>query len=229
MVKQRWFPAGREARYALINKTAVFMSDGNNRTVIGFAAGTPSGTWYDTVYAPALARYEAAYQLWVNPATSTRLVLDDLKDAESEFFPIYRTFYATVKPSPLVSNAFLEDMGMPPRPSGGHSPHPVDKFFISVNAVPMGNRVVRVTFENRDTGSSVVPEFLTGAVVYYMVSDTPVSDQNMLAFSKLATRSPLKLTFDPSLRGQTVYFAARWQNRRGEVGPWSEIVSVVIS
>ena len=61
-----------------------------------------------------------------------------------------------------------------------------------------------------------------------MVSDTPVVDQNALFHSKLATRSPHKFAFPPEQRGKTVYLAARWQNRRGELGPWSAIVSAII-
>jgi hypothetical protein len=29
-------------------------------------------------------------------------------------------------------------------------------------------------------------------------------------------------------RGKTVYFALRWENTRGEKGPWSEIMSAII-
>ncbi|MDR1407724.1 MAG: hypothetical protein LBJ23_06740 [Tannerella sp.] len=72
------------------------------------------------------------------------------------------------------------------------------------------------------TRSSVVPCYLVGAVVYYVGGDAPVEDQNAL------TRSPLELTFEPAQCGLTVSLAARRQNRRGELGPWSEIVSVII-
>ncbi|MDR1525582.1 MAG: hypothetical protein LBS79_10080 [Tannerella sp.] len=67
-----------------------------------------------------------------------------------------------------------------------------------------------------------------GAVIYCAVSDTPVTDQNRLMQSKLVTRSPGNLDFSPGERGRIVYLAGRWQNRRGELGPWSEIVSAVI-
>lgn len=36
------------------------------------------------------------------------------------------------------------------------------------------------------------------------------------------------LTFDENQRGKTVYFALRWENTRGEKGPWSQIVSSII-
>ncbi|MDR1103417.1 MAG: hypothetical protein LBL42_06625 [Tannerella sp.] len=228
MTSRKWFPDAREARHAMITKTAAFMAVENNRTAIGFASQTPYGMWYDTDYVPPQTAYLSAYQTWDNPATGTQLAFDNLKDAEKAFFPVYREFYGMVKSSVLVSDASLEAMDFPPRPAGGHTPHPVDKYFIDLIVKPLGNLVLSVAFVNRDTGKSIIPYFLTGAVIYYAVSDTPVTNQNDLTFSRLASRSPFELIFSPEDRGKTVYLAARWQNRRGELGPWSEIVEVII-
>ncbi|MDR1221638.1 MAG: hypothetical protein LBL07_01990 [Tannerella sp.] len=228
MSESKWFPGTRADRHVLIAKTATFMSDPENRATIGFATTTPSGAWFDTAYAPKSTIYEAAYQKWADPATNSSTALDNLKDSEKEFFPIYRTFYGAVKGSPLVSNASLEEMGFPPRPSGGHSPHPVDKLFVDINASPMGNYTIRVTFVNRDTGKSNVPDYLTGVVIYYVVSSTPIENPADLAFSRLATRAPYELTLDPALQGKTLYLAGRWQNARGELGPWSSIIKIIV-
>jgi hypothetical protein len=42
------------------------------------------------------------------------------------------------------------------------------------------------------------------------------------------TRTPYTFPFEYDQRGQTVYFALRWENTRGEKGPWSEIHSTII-
>ncbi|MDR2139069.1 MAG: hypothetical protein LBP50_05940 [Tannerella sp.] len=228
MANKNWFPTSRKERNALITKTTEFTSVEDNRILIGFGPATPLGAWYGTTYSPGLTAYNTAYQIWDTPATSTRLALDNLKDAEHVFFPVYREFYGTVKASPLVTNAQLEAMGFPPRSSGGHSPHPVDGTFIDLILKPLGSMALSVGFVNRDTGSSFVPYYLTGAVIYYAVGETPVSDQNALPHSRLASHSPFELIFNPSERGLTVSLAARWQNRRGELGPWSDIVTAVI-
>jgi hypothetical protein len=224
----RWFPDARKNRYAIIVVTTDFMNITSNRAAIGFDPESADGIWYDSVYTPKLLDYMKNYSLWLNPSTSTALALDNLKDSENAFFPLYRQFHATVKASPVVTNAQLEGMGFPPRSSGGHSPHPVDKYFIDISVKPLANLVLSIAFENRDTGKSTIPYYLTGAVIYYAVSDTPITDQEDLTHSRLATRSPLEMIFSPQDRGRTVYIAARWQNRRGERGPWSEIVAVII-
>jgi hypothetical protein len=49
----------------------------------------------------------------------------------------------------------------------------------------------------------------------------------MLA-SVFSTRSPYVFTFDENMRGKTVYFCLRWENTRGQKGPWSAIYSAII-
>ena len=226
-VKAGWFPSSRRARYALVTKTTAFTAVDANRVRIDFGAG-PNGVWFDATYTPKLTAYDTTYRIWDNPATSSLIVLDNLKDAEKDFFPVYRRFYRTVKVFPFVTDGLLEAMGFPPRPSGNYTHYPVDRMFINLLLRPLGNLALLAAFANRDTGSSVIPYYLNGAVIYYSVSDTPVTGQTELPHSRLATRSPLELIFEPEQRGKTVYFAARWQNRWGELGPWSEIVSAVI-
>jgi hypothetical protein len=225
---KNWFPGTRKEKHEMIRQTAAFMSTSDNRDRIGFERLSANGIWYDAIFVPRLTDYFAAWNVWADPATGTVLALDNLKDTEQALFPLYRRFRATLKGSLLVSNADLEAMGFPPRGTGKRSPHPVDRLFINLGVIPVGNLVLNVAFENRDTGSSTRPYYLTGAVVYYTLSPTPIVNANELAGSRLATRSPCRLAFEPEQRGKTVYLAARWQNRRGELGPWSEIVSAIV-
>jgi hypothetical protein len=204
------------------------MNTPGHRDRIGFERLSANGKWYDTVFVPRLTDYFTAWKVWANPATGTVLALDNLKDAERAIFPLYRRFHAMVKGSFLVSNADLENMGFPPRGTGKRSPHPVDHLFINLSVIPAGHLALNVVYENRDTGSPTRPYYLIGAVIYYLLSPTPVVNANELTHSRLATRSPCRLTFDPEQRGQTLYLAARWQNRRGEPGPWSEIISAIV-
>jgi hypothetical protein len=44
----------------------------------------------------------------------------------------------------------------------------------------------------------------------------------------MASRTPHTLQFTEEDRGKTVYIALRWQNERGNTGPWSDIKSTVI-
>jgi hypothetical protein len=49
-----------------------------------------------------------------------------------------------------------------------------------------------------------------------------------LARAAFSTRSPYKLSFTGDERGSRVYICLRWENTRGEKGPWSAISSAVV-
>jgi len=92
----------------------------------------------------------------------------------------------------------------------------------------LGERRIAVGF--RDFGSLLrgKPEGVAGCEIRSLISDTwPASIDDMLA-SVFSTRSPCIFTFDESQRGKTVYFCLRWENARGQKGPWSTIYSVII-
>jgi hypothetical protein len=61
-----------------------------------------------------------------------------------------------------------------------------------------------------------------------MVSDVPILDADELVHSSFDTHTPFKLKFNGHERGKTVYFALRWENTRGEKGPWSAVISAII-
>jgi hypothetical protein len=42
------------------------------------------------------------------------------------------------------------------------------------------------------------------------------------------THSPLEYTAPLIYAGRRIFFAARWENTRGEKGPWTEIQSAII-
>ncbi|MDR1156180.1 MAG: hypothetical protein LBL04_15855 [Bacteroidales bacterium] len=48
-----------------------------------------------------------------------------------------------------------------------------------------------------------------------------------LVHSVFATRSPHTFQFDLSA-GKCFYCCLRWENTRGEKGPWSEIMSAIV-
>jgi hypothetical protein len=78
------------------------------------------------------------------------------------------------------------------------------------------------------SGKHARPAYTNGAVLFWSVSDTPITNQEELTTSELVTRTPYILSFSPAERGKMVYMAGRWQITAGKKGPWSEVVSAVI-
>jgi hypothetical protein len=78
------------------------------------------------------------------------------------------------------------------------------------------------------SGRKAKPAGVQGFEMSWVISDTPPADWSQLAHSSFCTRTPLRLSFSGNERGKTLFFATRWENTRGEKGPWSEIMSVII-
>ncbi|MDR1524891.1 MAG: hypothetical protein LBS79_06510 [Tannerella sp.] len=72
------------------------------------------------------------------------------------------------------------------------------------------------------------PEGQHGAEIRWVILQEPPQSIDELIHSAFDTHTPFTLAFDEKQRGEKVYFILRWENTRGEKGPWSEIVSAVI-
>jgi hypothetical protein len=73
------------------------------------------------------------------------------------------------------------------------------------------------------------PAGYNGAVAFYKVSGEAPADHTALTQSKLLTRPREILTFEDGQLGQTLYISLRWQNQKGDLGPWGPIQSKVIA
>jgi hypothetical protein len=78
------------------------------------------------------------------------------------------------------------------------------------------------------SGKRARPAYTNGAVLFWSVSDTPITNQEELKTSALVTRTPYIMSFSPTERGKIVYMAGRWQIAGGKKASWSEVESAVI-
>jgi hypothetical protein len=67
-----------------------------------------------------------------------------------------------------------------------------------------------------------------GVEITSTIRDTAPASDDDFTKSAFDTRSPFVFDFDLSQRGKTLWLRLRWENNRGEKGPWSEIYSVII-
>ncbi|MDR0754310.1 MAG: hypothetical protein LBF04_02865, partial [Prevotellaceae bacterium] len=68
-----------------------------------------------------------------------------------------------------------------------------------------------------------------GAEIRWQVFDTQQEVHlDELINSSFDTNSPLTLEFNDRQRGKVLYFALRWENTRGEKGPFGPILNAII-
>jgi hypothetical protein len=72
------------------------------------------------------------------------------------------------------------------------------------------------------------PASYNGAVLFYRISDEPVTSHEELTSSKLLTRVKETLVFKDTDRLKTLSAALCWENEKGQLGPVSPIQSLII-
>jgi hypothetical protein len=191
---------------------------------------TPDGKWFQEVLLKSHGVFSGAFNAWRDKSKRTLVISEKLKTAREEFEPLFRQLAGMLKRSPLVSDADLVSMGLPTRHEGGKKPAPVATEAPWYHAISRRPRSVDVEYGNQETGKHGKPDGQHGAECRWMIIDTPrVVHLRELTNSNFDTRTPLVLEFEDEQRGWTVYYAMRWENTRGEKGPFGLIESVIVS
>ncbi|MDR3132801.1 MAG: hypothetical protein LBU42_02105 [Prevotellaceae bacterium] len=225
-----WLTKNHYVVYQTVISTWNFILNPDNRARMGFAADTPLGIWFDTTFAPAFKTYNSVYAAWSDESKRTKGITADFRDAENAFKPLFRHLYkGFLKNNPLVKNSDLLAMGLPERSSGGGGKHPAPTSTVMVDKVVLPSLgVVDIHFRDSGSDKKAKPPGVHGAEMVFAVSDTLLTNHDDLHNSLFDTHTPFHLTFPDSQRGKTVYFALRWENSRGEKGPWNTIQNIII-
>jgi hypothetical protein len=91
-----------------------------------------------------------------------------------------------------------------------------------------GIRRVGVHFKQKGSPGRARPYGYNGAIMKWQVSDKIVTRVEELTSHDLATRTPYIMKFNDEDRGKTLSVACKWENRKSQKGPWSEILSTIV-
>jgi hypothetical protein len=224
-----WLPQNHEALYGQATSTLTYFQNSQNRKRMGFSPGTVQGLWFDTEFVPSFENFRVAFDAWKEPSQRNPIKTEKLKEAESAFRPVYRKLYTGfLKESPVVTDDDLVAMGMPTRHTG-RVPAPVATTYpaFTIDSATIRRLVIHF-FDQLKKKSKGKPDGQHGAEIRWAILAAPPTKIDDLIHSAFDTHTPFTLDFDEDQRGKTVYFCLRWENTRGEKGPWSEIVSAII-
>jgi hypothetical protein len=95
---------------------------------------------------------------------------------------------------------------------------------------PLGAFRVEVRFQNEATPHTrAIPYGCNGCLLNFAVSAEKILDYELLKEDKLMTSNPWVLQLTPEAEAKFLSCAARWQNNKGELGPWSEVMHIAVS
>jgi hypothetical protein len=221
-----WMARSHEGLFDQANQTADYLT-GDVLMRIGITG--PILEWYNTEFLPGQVRYNAVFANWRNPAERTPAKQAALEDEEKKFRKVYRQFYnGYMKGNPLVTNEDLVSAGLPRRHEGGNVPVKVPTTLVVVTVDTSKPGRVGFHFRDEQMGGNAKPEGVHGGELVSAILDTPPTDWSQLIHSVFFTRTPGELVFTGEQRSRTLYYAMRWENTRGQKGPWCQIQSVII-
>ncbi|MDR1644698.1 MAG: hypothetical protein LBS05_02570 [Tannerellaceae bacterium] len=228
-----WLPSNHLELYKKVTGYTVPYLDAHLEE-FGMKPGTPLGDWYaGTFKVEIYAPYVEAFENWSNSAQRTPISAVALRDAERILIPAYRNLYRMLKNNPLVENADLAHMGYPARTNGSRSPAPVAIHPPNFRIAPLTAHRLAIHYYRTDVKKRARPKGQRGVEIrwdFYDGTGDATADMNpeTMIHSRSATTSPALFAFDPKEAGRHVCFALRWENTRGEKGPWSVIHDIHI-
>ncbi|MDR1676297.1 MAG: hypothetical protein LBR86_07510 [Tannerella sp.] len=183
--------------------------------------------WMTKVFNPAANLWNAKYSAWRDPLTRTRLITAEKKAARKAYEPHVSMLVKGLRVNPrLTEDERLEirltDYDTTPTRVAVPHTWPVGTL------MPVGPHQLRLDFRDCESKRRAKPHGVHGCEIRMGVMSTPPASVEDIPSSRFSTRTPVFLDFDMSLRGQTVYVCLRWENTRGEKGPWGYILSAII-
>ena len=113
-------------------------------------------------------------------------------------------------------------------PDGIRTPQPAPATHPEFEIDTSELRQLTVRFRNNGSERLGKPKKAHGAEIRWDYRNAPPEDIDSLPHSEFATRSPHTLVFKEGERGKMVYICLRWENGKGEKGPWGEIIGAVV-
>jgi hypothetical protein len=160
-----------------------------------------------------------------NPNTSTKLIVANKNSAMDNIMHTLKSIYNDIPKSALTSDDRVI-LNLPER-STTRTPTPVPTTF------PIGQLNVNVRLEHTisftdEDGKHGKPHGVRGCQIWCKEGE-PVLSVKELRFLATDTSSPYLNKFDVSDIGKTIHYWLRWENTRGETGPWSTVLTGIVA
>ena len=84
-----------------------------------------------------------------------------------------------------------------------------------------------ISFINED-GTTAKPDGVRGCQIWFKIGE-PITDISELSFMATDTASPYVYRFKVEDSNKNVYYWLRWENTRGETGPWGDVIMATIT
>jgi hypothetical protein len=186
---------------------------------------------------PAKAKLTAGHTAWTgaqdeadNPDTRTSIAVEKARRLRREDTANIRWMVNTFI-NPNASGGITAedrlDLGLHVKDAGpSHHPPPASRPDTDVE--PSGKYQHTVIALDSGTSKKEKPADAYGVRYAWQLGGGPPAGPGDLPKSKFSRKITEKFLWDPSDQGKPVYYATAYENSKGEIGPWSAVVSTIV-
>lgn len=172
----------------------------------------------------------SGYTLITSPATKTATTVAAFNALKAGDMPTIRQYSQMIANNPGVSSSNKVALGLNPKTS---TPVPITTPTTSPALTNVSTSQAGTILRFRDATASpsvkAKPYGVIGMQLFATGSTTPITDPALLPYVAVVTKSPIQVTLGSAFAGMHGYFAARWVTRKGLVGPWSNVLNVIVA
>lgn len=172
-------------------------------------------------------QWNIAFPVSQNRDTATSTVIDNKNTANKNLQATLRAIFADIPESALTAQD-RNTLNLAARSKTAvHSPVPTTK---PVCKVDTSNRLEHtISFVDELTVTSrAKPDGVRGCQIWGKIG-SPAMSTTELTYIATDTATPYVFHFTVEDAGKPVYYWLRWENTRGETGPWSDVVMATIT
>lgn len=172
-----------------------------------------------------LTLWNTAYPASQNSNTKTKSIVEKKDIAKENLMTTLRSIYADIPASALTvedrNTLNIAERSTTRTPA----PVPTTKPIAQVDTSKRLEHTVSFTDEN---GSAGKPAGVHGCQIWFKIGE-PAIDPSELSYMATDTASSHTYRFAGEVAGKNVYYWLRWENTRGERGPWSDVVMATVT
>lgn len=181
-----------------------------------------------TTIQTAVDDFDAALTLALDPTTRTPTTIADKDAKKAVMLDTVRPFAQQVKNNAGVSNENKAALGLNIDDESPTSvAPPVTQPLLSIQAATPLQHTLRYADVNTPT-LRAKPEGVSALQLFRHIGANAPASYTDWEFVGAFTRNPVESSFASGSAGMDCQYVGRWQNRKGEVGPWSSIANMIV-
>jgi hypothetical protein len=182
-----------------------------------------------TALQTSYAAFTALYTQTSGPGRNKTLT-EAKNEARDDFKAKARIMINFRLKNPIIPKAGLVDAGVVPGDTT-HTPVGTPEEHVGLTVIPTNIRQHKIAWTVEETGSKAVPEGYGGVVLRKGIIEEggalPVNAED-LPSSTLLSRNNVTVNFRAEDQGKRCAYAACWQTKTGLMGPWTDIIPVLV-